>query len=352
MIHIPIQKSGHSSVRISSNWLWETFASLGVLVGTGGVTPWPYANWAKEARRSLTWAGVEIPGWLNELYRSGRRTLPAFLTAVPSSAKTDLEEGLAGLRALPAEDVQAALRRWYPGGLPSAVRPLDADPQAAMAELTRVLPRYWQAALAPYAAPLRSTIEEEILLRSRVLATEGQERLFDTLHGRLSRTAATLRIDAGSGLVTVPAVHRVVIVPLLFGRGASLFALDEDGCAAFSYQAKGAAILSGASTPDRRSGTPARGDRLEILLGRSRAGVVRGLAAPTTTSALAAVLGLAASTVSEHLTSLVSAGIVQRRRAGGRVLYELDGTGLAILEYLDNEGVTTVDRRHFSRSAS
>ncbi|MEV7190840.1 helix-turn-helix domain-containing protein [Streptomyces sp. NPDC093510] len=352
MIHIPIQKSGHSSVRISSSWLWEVFGSLGLLVSQRATPPWPYAKWAKEARRSVTAAGIEIPPWLVELYRSGRGTLPSFLAVVPTSPKADLEESLAALRALPPAHVRAGLARWYPDGVPSVVQPLNADPETALRQLSRTLDRYWQAALAPYASSLRSTIEEEILLRSRVLATEGSDRLFDTLHGRLLRDASALRIDAGPGRISVPLASRIVIVPLLFGRGASLFAMDEEGSAAFSYQAKGAAILSGTSAPDRRTDMPVRGDRLEILLGRSRAGVVRGLAVPTTTTALAAVLGLAASTVSEHLTSLVSAGLVHRRRAGTRVLYELDGSGLALLDYLDNEGVSVMDRRRPRRSAS
>ncbi|MFH9726838.1 helix-turn-helix domain-containing protein [Streptomyces sp. NPDC017254] len=115
-----------------------------------------------------------------------------------------------------------------------------------------------------------------------------------------------------------------------------------------SYQAEGAAVLA-AETPSGgpaggrtggraggRADESARGDRLEILLGRSRAGVVRALLAPTTTSDLAATLGLAPSTVSEHLTSLVAAGVVRRRRAGVRVLYELDGAGVVLLRQLDN----------------
>ncbi|MGK5447860.1 winged helix-turn-helix domain-containing protein [Streptomyces radiopugnans] len=63
----------------------------------------------------------------------------------------------------------------------------------------------------------------------------------------------------------------------------------------------------------------------------------RGLAAPTT-SALAATLGPAPSTVSEHITSLVAAGLVQRLRAGVRALYEPDG-------YMDNHGNMLADHR-------
>ncbi|MFP1628537.1 ArsR/SmtB family transcription factor [Streptomyces sp. 5K101] len=253
-------------------------------------------------------------------------------------------EGTALLRAVSPPRVQAELEQRFPQGIPDEVRALHSDPEARIAELCDFLPAYWRAALAPFAAPLRAATEEEILLRARILATQGPDTLFGTLHGRLSRRSDVLRLDVGTMRITVPDVSQLVIVPLLFGRGASFFASAPDGSVALSYQAKGAAVLVGDAPPDRRADAPARGDRLEILLGRSRAGVVRGLVVPTTTSALAATLGLAPSTVSEHLTSLVAAGLVQRRRAGLRVLYELDGPGAALVEYLDNRRNLAAER--------
>lgn len=288
--------------------------------------------------------GTNLPGWLVHLYRACGGTLPSFLSVLPSSTKGDLGEGTALLRAVSPPRVQAELEQRFPQGIPDEVRALHSDPEARIAELCDFLPAYWRAALAPFAAPLRAATEEEILLRARILATQGPDTLFGTLHGRLSRRSDVLRLDVGTMRITVPDVSQLVIVPLLFGRGASFFASAPDGSVALSYQAKGAAVLVGDAPPDRRADAPARGDRLEILLGRSRAGVVRGLVVPTTTSALAATLGLAPSTVSEHLTSLVAAGLVQRRRAGLRVLYELDGPGAALVEYLDNRRNLAAER--------
>lgn len=344
MIEVSLRRCERGTVRIASSSLWETFGSIGLLSSHHGRAPWPYANWAEAARRSLNRDGTTLPGWLLHLYRSCGGTLPSFLSALPSSAKAGLEEEIALLRAVSPTRVQAELEQWFPQGIPGEVRALHSDPEVRIAELCDVLPAYWRAALAPFAAPLRAATEEEILLRARILATEGPERLLGTLHGRLSRRSDVLRLDVGTMRTTVPDVSQLVIVPLLFGRGASLFASSPDGSVALSYQAKGAAVLGGDAPPDGRAHVPARGDRLEILLGRSRAGVVRSLVVPTTTSTLAATLGLAPSTVSEHLTALVAAGLVQRRRAGVRVLYELDGPGAALLEYLDNRRDLVAER--------
>ncbi|MGN9846518.1 ArsR/SmtB family transcription factor [Nonomuraea sp. H19] len=61
---------------------------------------------------------------------------------------------------------------------------------------------------------------------------------------------------------------------------------------------------------------------------------MRGLLSPTTTTKLATSLGLAPSTVSQHLAVLASAGLVRRYRVGPRVLYELEDTGVVLLTQL------------------
>ncbi|KQX57901.1 MULTISPECIES: ArsR family transcriptional regulator [unclassified Streptomyces] len=323
MIEIPSRTSGRGTVRIADSRLWETYGSIGLLSSYPGLTPWPYTNWGRAARRSLARADVTVPGWLLHLHRTGGGTLPSFLLTVPSSAGTpDPAAEIAALGAVTPARIREELERRFPQGVPAEVRPLHADPEARMAELRAFLPRYRRAALAPFEDSLRAATEEDILLRARILATQGPDRLLGTLRGNGLR---------------VPETGRLVLVPLVFGRGTSLLVRAPNSVTAVSYQAEGAAVLAGGvRSHGGRTGEPARGDRLEILLGRSRAGVVRGLVAPTTTSDLATTLGLAPSTVSEHLTSLVAAGVVRRRRAGVRVLYELDGSGVELLRHLDH----------------
>ncbi|WP_328944240.1 helix-turn-helix domain-containing protein [Streptomyces sp. NBC_00250] len=338
------ERGAHArAVRIADSRLWETFGSIGLLSSHRGLAPWPYTDWGRAARRSLMRADVTVPGWLVHLCRVGGGSLPSFLLPVPSSAgQAGLADEIALLRAVPPARVREELDRWFPQGVPVEVRPLHADPAARIADLCAFLPRYVRAALVPYEASLRAVTEDDILLRARVLATQGPDRLLGTLRGGLSRRGDVPRPYAGTpgGLAAAADASRLVLVPLVFGRGATLLSSAPNGVTAVSYQAEGAAVLAGEPRSGRRAegraDEPARGDRLEILLGRSRAAVVRALAAPTTTSDLATTLGLAPSTVSEHLTLLVAAGVVRRRRAGVRVLYELDGSGVALLRHLDN----------------
>nr|AGZ93999.1 arsr family transcriptional regulator [Streptomyces sp. MMG1662] len=73
---------------------------------------------------------------------------------------------------------------------------------------------------------------------------------------------------------------------------------------------------------------------MALLIGTGRARIMRALEMPKTTTAVAQSLGLAKSTVSQHLVVLTSAGIVWRQRLGGRVFYQLDHSGFALLEQL------------------
>ena len=321
-----------ATVRIASSRLWEIYGSIGLLSAHRGLVPWPYATWDKAARRSLSRSDVTIPGWLVHLFRTGAGGLPPFLLTVPASDAPDLSEELAPLAAVCPARARAELEQRFPRGVPAEVRPLYADPEARAAELRAFLPRYWRAALAPYAATLRAATEEDILRRARTLATQGPEALLNAVGG--------IAVPGGvavPGVMAVSGVSRLVLVPLLFGRGTPFSAVSPDGSeAALSYPVEGSAVLVGEAPPERRADTPERGDRLEILIGRSRAGVVRALVVPTTTSDLATTLGLAPSTVSQHLTALVAAGVVRRRRAGVRVLYELDRPGVVLLRHLDH----------------
>ncbi|GEB60717.1 ArsR family transcriptional regulator [Streptomyces gardneri] len=320
------------ALRIASSRLWEIYGSIGLLAAHRGLVPWPYANWAKVARRSLSRSDMTIPGWLVHLFRTGGGSLPPFLLAVPASDGPDLSEELATLAAVCPSRVRAELEQRFPQGVPAEVRPLYADPVARLAELRAFLPRYWQAALAPHAATARAATEEDVLRRARTLATQGPEALLDAVGG--------IAVPGGvavPGVMAVSGVSRLVLVPLLFGRGTPFFTSAPDGSeAALSYPVEGSAVLVGEAPPARRTDAPARGDRLEILIGRSRAGVVRALVTPTTTSDLATALGLAPSTVSQHLAALLAAGVVRRRRAGVRVLYELDRPGVVLLRHLDH----------------
>ena len=302
-------------VRLALCELWQAFGGMVLLSRYGSEAPWPHSPWAREAGGALTprlRAIVELA--------APRRRVPSFLTGGVASRGAGVAGELDALRRTPPGRIRDELAREYPEAFGDPlIAALIRDPETQIGYLAVELTNFWRVAMEPRGTGLARSLEEEILFRSRTLAMSGG--------------AALLR-DLGLPSERTDGAERLTVVPMLLADGAHWWS-EVDGRTVVSYAARGAGILR---AEVKRSGAaePQRADRLAILLGRGRASVVRELAVPSTTSALADQLGLAASTVSQHLSALVSAGVVRRHRAGTRVLYELNREGVALTECFMN----------------
>lgn len=322
-------------IRVATSPLWETVGSLMLLAAHRGSAPWPFGNWMSMARRNAGTAPTTgLIEWLGDL---GWR-LPHWLLPVPSAPRPTMDAECAALLRSPADRICSAIATEHPDGPPDPLTRFVADPVAALAWYVEGLRAHWRMSIEPYWPAMRVALEEEVLAKARVLATEGAEALLTSLPGHLRWHRPNLTVYGITGEVAGGMCAVLVVVPLLFNRTTTLVSV-ADGVAAVSYQARGEVIFADAlpNGQARPPTGPEPADRLATLFGGGRAAVLRALAAPTTTTALAKALGLATSTVSEHLTTLSAAGIVQRRRAGRRVLYELDRTGTALLNLFDRQ---------------
>lgn len=312
MIRLALDEMTMRGIRIAVSPLWESLSSLALLARYRGEVPFPYTSWARHARAALP---EVVRTELLDLTRTLHPAwLPSFPVPVPTSPDPEITDELAALAAQgPADD-------------------------ARLVRFVALTEEYWNAALAPYWASMRNALEEEILFRGHKLATEGANEMLADLGGRVRWERPVLyapyQIDLDHKLDNA----QLFLVPVLFARGMRILSAPRDNVAAMSYQARGAAVLAEhASTAALAA--PEGCDRLAILVGRGRAAVMRALIAPTTTTAVAGALGLAPSTVSQHLSALSDAGVVRRQRVGYRVLYELDHVGVALLKHVDGRNV-------------
>jgi DNA-binding transcriptional ArsR family regulator len=74
------------------------------------------------------------------------------------------------------------------------------------------------------------------------------------------------------------------------------------------------------------------GNSLGNLLGRTRAAVLGLTAVPTSTTAIARELGQSPSTISQHLSVLREAGLVNARRSGKSVLYSQTPLAISVVK--------------------
>jgi len=333
VIRIELDEPTLARTRIAISPLAELVVGLYLLRRNPDGAPWPYTDWAERAREVLRSVPAAEP--VSLYFRLPARS-PDFLDPIPATAMPTFAEQLAAFRETPAEIIEEQLAKYHPSGdLPDDLRPFRTDRAGALNRLADGLAAYWDAAIAPYWPAMRSALDEEVLLRARALAADGPDALLDKLHERIVWERPVLTLIKPFDQQLQAKDMRLLLVPLIFSRGALSCSTDHAEVMMVTYQARGSALLASAPPP-----APA-GDRLAILVGRGRASVLRSLTTPATTTGLAGALGLAPSTVSEHLAGLQAAGVVHRRRAGRRVLYGLEPAGIALVGLLGGDSGRT-----------
>ncbi|MFC5027618.1 winged helix-turn-helix transcriptional regulator [Streptomyces sp. So13.3] len=327
MIRIELDEASLGRTRIAMSPLWDAFCSLH-LTKPGREPSWPYRKWVGRARHVL--ASDDRTGPLRALL-NGPLGFPDFMLPRPLGTGS-VEAELDVLRATTRETVQLQIAEHFPDGLPELYRPYLDDPRRACGELADAYAAYWYAVLEPHWPVMRRLVEDEVLIRARTFATEGVDALFAGLEARARWNPPVLELTKHIEADYRAGERSLLLVPLVFAEGCRLYSTDDPGVMAVSFQARGAGALR--DEPEERTD-----DRLGALLGRGRATVLRELAAPLTTAGLADRLGLAPSTVSEHLSVLAEADVVSRHRVGRSVYYQLTDTGRALLALLSGENV-------------
>ncbi|MFE4590961.1 ArsR/SmtB family transcription factor [Streptomyces laurentii] len=331
MIRIELDEAALGATRIAMSPLRDAFCAAHLQL-PGRAPSWPYQEWAGHAR--AVWREDDRLRPLWELFTEGPPGVSDFLMPRPLGTP-DVYEELDQLRATDPVFVRAQVAVCYPGmGEEPFLRPYLTDPQAACAALADAYAAWWEEAIAPYWPVMRRLVEDEVLVRARTFATEGVDALFGGLESRARWERPVLELTKYIDAEYAAGERRLVLVPLVFAEGCRLYSTDDPEVLAVSFQARGAAALR-----ERTPGPADGGDRLGLLLGRGRAAVLRELAGPLTTAGLADRLGLAPSTVSEHLSLLAGAGVVTRHRVGRSVYYQLTDTGRSLLALLAGEGV-------------
>ncbi|MFF8915107.1 DUF5937 family protein [Streptomyces sp. NPDC015032] len=271
-------------------------------------------------------AGLDLrPLWL---LMAPRGHNPDFFSPPPPGPVTTFEEEIAAVRSidpgLALQDLALAL-----AGRPEVLhspagQEMLADPARTVGELADLLERAWRVLIEPHWPRLRALLEADIAYHSRRLAAVGFERLLGELSPQLSWSESTLTIVGTRGRHSrVLGGQGLVLIPSVFCWPDAVSGFEPPWQPAIVYPARG---IGGLWT-DPADRTP---QVLARLLGRGRADVLCALDEPAGTSTLAHRLGLAVSSVSEHLSVLRAAGLLTSRRYGHQVLYERTPLGIAL----------------------
>jgi DNA-binding transcriptional ArsR family regulator len=189
------------------------------------------------------------------------------------------------------------------------------QPQEYLDRTAEALQGWWTAVLEPLWDRVDAIQRADIAHHQAALASRGLAATMPELHRGLSFQADHLRVDLGEGLVSLKSCGQGIwFMPSVFRWPWVALDTRETVPPVVSYGARGAGRVW--QPPGRE--TPAG---LPDLIGRSRALILESLDVPRSTTSIAQSLGLSLSTVSEHLSVLAAAGLLESRRDGQRVLY-------------------------------
>jgi hypothetical protein len=315
MISYRLTADDLSDMRFACSPLFETTTSLWAL-------RWPerhvlHLPWIRRTQALLAQANPADVAVLHGLIGGERGWLPDFISPRPATPLPDIADELAAVAAADPAKAAADLRAINGDApLPDVGTPAD---------IAQVLERYWSLAIAPYWPRMRAVLEADMLYRARLTTREGAAAMLEDLEPRARWRGGSFQVYAGQGLrhdIDV-AGRGLWLTPALFVPH-TVSPVGPDEPPAIAYRARGIGTLWETAPVH-----PAQA--LVDLIGAGRAGVLRALDGPTSTTELARRLGVTASAVSQHLAVLHRSGLLSKARAGRAVLYARTEVGDKLL---------------------
>ena len=305
-LRVDLGEGGLGAVRLTTDAVWETVASLHVL-------SFPRQHLLHQRLRGLlphpATAGLDLLVSMT----CDKHWFPDLLAPVPRLDPPEPLEQFDRLRDT-ADDV-------LEGDLETIRHRLPTSPVAAMRadeyadRVSVALSGYWAAVLRPLWDRVEAITQDDIAHVSRGFARVGVAAGVADVHDGITYAPGRITVDFHVTERTVASgPGGVWLVPSVFRWPWVAAQYDADSLV-LSYAARGAARVW---EPSVRA---ADGAPLAALLGRSRAAILQCLDVPRSTTWLGRHLGLSPGTVSDHLSILSDSGLLASRRDGRRVLY-------------------------------
>ncbi|WP_416957192.1 helix-turn-helix domain-containing protein [Streptomyces sp. Agncl-13] len=298
--------------------LWEIAVSLHRLQTREG--RWAYAPWFHTACASLRGAGLErtVKTFLLPLFPRASY-FPDFLT--PPEGTQGLDAGLEAVLATPSERVMSEVDMLTRGiGAPAWARRLtDLDMRERLVDALRA---YHRAAIAPHEENIQERLHAERARHAHTLFHAGTEGMLAGLGPTIRWRAPVLEIDPYPDHRDVHLGGRgLLLIPSHFCWNAPIALADSGLPPVLLYPLHHLpAVTPHADSPP-----------LNLLLGPTRAAILRASATGSTTTEAARRAGVTPTTASHHTAVLRDAGLITSHRHANTVLHTLTPLGAALL---------------------
>ncbi|MCC6614922.1 MAG: winged helix-turn-helix transcriptional regulator [Anaerolineae bacterium] len=322
-ITIQIQPADLEQLRFAVSPLVELMFSYALLHKPTHPNYRLHQRWVENANQNI--AGLEFP-YLSSLVPMKHYTAD-FVTPTPTKEHMDIETELQRVLATPPQIVRKNVEYIIEiSGETEIRRQFLAYPSETLACLTEELRLYWKRALAPHWSRIQTVLENDILYRARQQALQGAEEMVNGLGDDLryrSRTLEILKHHAASQLCFYMETlegNGIRLVPTVFKASMISWQTAPEWQPMIIYGARGAGLWYSTEQPEPEGA-------LRAAFGDARALLLQALLNPAHTSELAQRLGVTSGAISQQLTKLNDAGLVESHRSGYHVYYRLSPRG-------------------------
>ncbi|MET7488762.1 winged helix-turn-helix domain-containing protein [Streptomyces sp. NPDC005538] len=302
--------------------MWETVLSLHQLV-----SPDPFFGpWKRLACQALAAARLEQDVQLLTAIVPISSYFPDFLT--PPGHATVVEAGIdmvlsTSKRRLRIEIDQLARRRSQPSAQLDAMR---AGNPPALRGLGAALHRYHATALAPYGSSALACAGRDTVRRVELVLEQGSEAMLNSLRPGLRWRPPILEVSYPVDRDLHLAGRGLYLIPSFFCHNHPIAFADPELPPVLVYPVARSPLWIPRASADGPSE-----QRLDELIGPTRAAALRFLDTGHSTTALATRLCVSASTASRHAAALRRAGLVDTERLGSSVLHKRTPLGTALV---------------------
>jgi DNA-binding transcriptional ArsR family regulator len=275
-----------------------------------------HREWHAEVRHRLS--GTDLS--LLTALMPPHNVMPDFFFCGTGDAGTTIEDQLAVLEEAPIEEFRQDVGgAWRLGRIPATLASTLKD-DAATRRVADALYTYWNIALRPHWHRIRAGLDDDVAYRAQAFAQRGLAGLMAAIHPEVALDDDELVVDKPQWRHTLSSYDLggagLRLVPSAFAWPRVGFATAFDNRPVLVYPVRGVGTLWGAE-PQRDT----TDDPLAMLLGRSRAAILRRLSLARSTTQLAVELDQRPPGVSQHLSVLRRSGLVISWRSGKSVLY-------------------------------
>ncbi|MGQ4335366.1 ArsR/SmtB family transcription factor [Streptomyces hayashii] len=269
------------------------------------------------------------PAVLRPLFAPGYSVIPDCVTPTTCMPDGDAAAQFAQLADLSPDTLLDELETEFGGAVPPQWRPVVERPQQWINAYARLLQCVWQE-FHPIWKNSEALIRRETERVGTALVQGCTEAILQGLSERFRLVDGSLRLPDPQGEAYALNGRRLILVPIVSGPGASMFALDRPDLVWIGYPLPGIGRLWDTSA---MVAAPKR-DALSLVVGRLRASILRAAAQSLTMGELTVLLNCSPANATHHCRHLVDAGLLERHREGRHVRISRTERGDAVVDLL------------------